>query len=121
MTKRKRYRVKRDPGRVTSLCVSVLGVDVAFPEYRHDVIRVERDTPSHRLDDDGGEGFRYRGLLLLHREIRLVPFLGQVRYRVPASLLASFILAALALELPSRASIRARDGQYRSAEYSPAS
>jgi hypothetical protein len=35
---------------------------------------------------------------LLHREISLVPFLGQIRHRVPAGLLPSLVLASLALK-----------------------
>ena len=75
-----------------------LCVRITLAECRHDVIRVEPDVPAHRLDDDGGQSFRYRGLLLLHREIRPVPFLSQIRYRVPPGLPASFILSPLALQ-----------------------
>ena len=71
---------------------------VALAEYRHYVVRVKRDSPADRLDDDSGKRCRYRGLFLLYREIRLVPFFGQIRHRVHAPLLLSFMLAPFPLQ-----------------------
>ena len=63
------------PAGVTFVQASLF-LRVAFPEYRHYVVRVERDSPADRPDDDSGERCRYGGLLLFHREIWLVLFLG---------------------------------------------
>ena len=86
--KRKRDKQKRDPGGNPPAGVTLhsgwLFRRVALPEYRHDVIRMEPDSPPDRLDDDGLKRCRDRGLLLLHREIRLVPFLRQIRHRMLA-------------------------------------
>ncbi len=81
---------------------SSCGVVGVVPEYRHDLIRVE-PAPTRWLDDDSGERLRYRGLLLLHREIRLIPLLSQVRYRVAAALRPMALLLAWpeAVELDS--------------------
>ena len=65
------------PAGATSVQMGRLcGLAGALSEYRHDLILMEPDTPARWLDNDSGERLRYPGLLLLHREIGLVPFLG---------------------------------------------
>ena len=48
------------------------------------------------FDNDGLKGLRDSGLLLFHREIRLVPLSGEIHNGVLPGLLPSFIAALIA-------------------------
>ncbi len=98
--KRKQCESERGPGRESltgvTFYVGWLFRRAVLPEYWHDLIGMESSALSGWLDDDGLKGLRDCGLLLLHREIGLVPFFREIRYGMLPGLVPPFITALLA-------------------------